>query len=594
MERSGRGPRHSGPFGLACTSCSKSKCKCAARADGGGDECQRCHRLGKPCRPSDALRRRAIEKKTNSKRRIAELESKLNLCNVHTPHFQNQGHLHHPNPDTQRKSRHLMQFCPRLRRSHSRSSVEDADHVDSRSDTPKATIVTTSAPPSKHERGSQLDVPEAEAEHLLTTFRSCMLPHFAFMHLPTNLTAQELRKDQPLLFRAIVCAVSPSAARGRLLTRAICEAMMLQEDVHEHRDQLDNNHKTDPMMDLLLALMTFISWGWGHVLNRGSGLSRLMARATSVACEMRLDGPGPSPADTHIMNIFTPDADSSSSSKSMPTRHNFLAQQRAVLGCFVLSSVVSSYYGHGTALRWTPQMEAGLAAIASNTHAANDCPTDATFALQVRLQLLAQQSRDIRHQQQLEQGPVVPGTEMSSLPALIALTALQGQRQEIQLSLSLPFTTSTTPRNLDLVLAHIHAAELTISEATHALYAVVPVMVSQFTRMTSMNGAGAGAGANRATVRNERMQCLWRCVRAAQACASALLDDDEAGCGFRGVSFVQWAQLAQSVVALNRLTTTVTAAEDPAWDPAAARGVVDVSGLLTRVEDELFNQNKRI
>ncbi|KAK3681629.1 hypothetical protein B0T22DRAFT_433906 [Podospora appendiculata] len=550
MERSGRGPSHSGPFGLACTSCFKSKCKCVARVDGGGDGCQRCHRLGKPCHPSDALRRRAIEKKTNSKGRIADLESKL------------EGLI------SRLQSRHVIDGDGDV----DNPGETDVDHVDwSTGNTPRA-ITTASA----HEHEPQLDVSEAEAESFLSTFRSCMLPHFAFMHLPTSLTGQELQHDRPFLFRAIVCAASPSAARGRALKRALCEAM-LQDRMNEDQDLSSDNHKTDPM-DLLLALLTYISWGWDHVLNRGN-LSSLMAQATSLACEMRLDGPGPPPADAQIMNLFTPGAafsPSTSSSKSIPTKHNFLEQQRAVLGCFVLSSIISSYYSQGDALRWTPQMEDGLAAIACTT--AKDCPTDTNFALQVRLQLLAHRSLHIRHQQQLEQGPVAP-TEMSPLPALIALTTLQGQRQDLQLALS-PATTA--PRSL--VMAHIHAAELSICEAMHAVNAIVPVMVSQFARMTNAAGAAGARTSNRATSRNERVHCLWQCVGAAQACAAALLDD-EAGLGFKGVSFVQWAQLAHCLVALKRLTTT--AEEDPAWDPAAARGVVDVPGLLARVADKL-------
>ena len=66
-----RGPKHSGPFGLACTNCFKAKCRCVARADGEG--CQRCHRLRKHCEPSEATRQRTAPKKPTSHNRISEV-----------------------------------------------------------------------------------------------------------------------------------------------------------------------------------------------------------------------------------------------------------------------------------------------------------------------------------------------------------------------------------------------------------------------------------------------------------------------------------------------------------------------------------------
>jgi hypothetical protein len=437
MER--RGPSHSGPFGLACTSCFKSKCKCVARPD--GDGCQRCHRLNKQCRRSDSLRRRDIKKKASSTARIAELESKLDVLisqlqsrNVIDGDATQQQSPVLPESPSQPARTTLVQPLDTAG-----NEAQDSDHTEDddddnlepvrSSDSPRA--VTTSEP-------SEPQVSEAEAETLLGTFRSCMLHHFAFVHLPAHLAAHKLRRDRPFLFRAIVCAVSPSArekvARGRELKRAICEAMLGEES----QPSMDR-------MDLLLAILTYISWGWDHVLNHGS-LSWLISQAKSLACEMRLDEPDPQ--DARMMALFTPGFDSGSDNTGAVTRQDFLERHRAVL--------VSTYYGQGDALRWTPQMETGLAAISTN----KNCPTDAALAIQVRLQLLAQKSVQIHQQQQLEQGQVAT-TEMTSLPALMALATLQGQLQELQMSLS-----PGVPQR-GLIMAHIHSTELQISEATY-------------------------------------------------------------------------------------------------------------------------------
>lgn len=273
-----------------------------------------------------------------------------------------------------------------------------------------------------------------------------------------------------------------------------------------------------------------------------------------------------------MMTLFAPGFQSWFGNAGTTTRDSFLERQRAGMACFVLSSTFSICYGQGDALRWTSQMEDGLAAISTN----RECPTDATFAAQVRLQLLAQKSVEVRLQQQLEHGQV-PATESTNFPSLMALTTLQVQLQEFQLSLS------PTLRQQGLVMAHIHSAELNLGEATYAVSSTVPIMVSQFARMTSTGSGSAAAGtSSNASSRQERLRCLWQSVRAIQACSSALLASPPSE--FRGISFIQWAQLAHCVTALNRLTNTLT---DPTWDCAAVRAVIDVPELLGRIAEKL-------
>jgi hypothetical protein len=252
----------------------------------------------------------------------------------------------------------------------------------------------------------------------LDTFRSRMLHHFPFVHLPAHLTAQQLRRDRPFLFRAIVCVASPSAhekrARASELKRVLCEAAFLQQ----HENQSGNIDRT---VDLLLGLLTYTAWGWDHLLS-GCSLSRLMMLAMSLVGEMRLDKPAPQ--DLHTMGFFAPGFEGwyGDTSGDMTTQR-FLERQRAVLGCFVLSSVVSAHFSQVDALRWTPQMEEGLAAISTN----KECPTDAALALQVHSQLLAMKAVQVRDQQQQQRDQ--PQTTMY-------IKALLGQLQELRISLS--------------------------------------------------------------------------------------------------------------------------------------------------------------
>jgi len=70
-------------------------------------------------------------------------------------------------------------------------------------------------------------------------------------------------------------------------------------------------------------------------------------------------------------------------------------------------------------------------------------------------------------------------------------------------------------------------------------------------------------------------------VLAIDACTSALLTLSPSD--FLGVSFIQWAQLARCVLVLNNLI----ALEDPGWNRAAVRALIDLPVLLGRMAEKL-------
>ncbi|KAF7561736.1 hypothetical protein G7046_g2395 [Stylonectria norvegica] len=550
MER--RGPIHSGPFDLACTSCFKSKCKCVAWTD--GDGCQRCYRLKKQCLQSDSIRRRSTKEKAASIARIAELENKLDclISKLESGNIIVPGTAQHSSPRLEPRSPRTISVRTLATAAN---EAQNSDHIGGDGHENVESVHSSGSP--RHLTALEpLDqhVSEAEAETFLGTFRSCMLHHFAFLHLSDNLTAHELRHEWPFLFRAIICATSHSvrekAARGRKFKRAIREAMLGEES-------LPSVNK----LDLLLAPMTYISWGWDHVLNRGS-LPWLMLQATSLAYEIQGE---PESQDARMTALFTPGWVSMSENTGSMTRQAFLKRHRAILGCFVLSSIISTYYGQGDALRWTPLMDIGLVVISTS----KSCSTDAAFAIQVNLQLLAQESLRIHQQQRLEKGEVA-ATHMSSLPTLTGLTTLQEHLKALQTSIS------PNVSHRELIMAHIYATKLQISESICAVNSMVPIMISQFARMVGTRPLSApGDTTSRATPRRERLQCLWQCVRHIQACTSVLLALPlfEFGC----ISFLQWAQLARCVASLNRLTTI----EEITWDDALGR-TIEVPELLGR------------
>jgi hypothetical protein len=260
---------------------------------------------------------------------------------------------------------------------------------------------------------------------------------------------------------------------GRELKRAICNAML------ERKTQA-----TADTVDLLLALLTYISWGWDHVLGGDSILFLvLQAKALAYQIGMQLDGNGSQ--DMKLKALFFPSFYPRLRNARAETKQEFLECQRAVLGCFVLSSVYSDYFNLGEPMQWRQQMEHRLAAISTDT---TGSPTDSLLATQVRLQLLTRKAIEVHQQQQLDQGLTAPRTELATFPALMALGTMQKQLQELKSSLA------PGMQQRELIMTHIHSTQLILSETTYKIHSLVPILVSQFARMTATGSINSTSG----------------------------------------------------------------------------------------------------
>lgn len=264
------------------------------------------------------------------------------------------------------------------------------------------------------------------ASACLDTFRSRQLPHFPFVHLPDYVTTEQLQRERPFLLRAIVCVTSSAhdkRTRALELKRILCEALFLQESRNQPQQALD----------LLLGLLTYVAWGWDHVISRGS-LSRLMAVAVSLAGEILLDKAAPEPTRTiHLLEPkgFERWSGGTTTGVEASNDHLYLECRRAGLGCFVLASAVSAHFSEIDAPRWTMQMEEGLAVITSSGSGV-ECPSDACLASQVRLQLIAMRATQVREQCQL---PGQPPAVILPAPSLLYIKTLMGQVQDIRVSI---------------------------------------------------------------------------------------------------------------------------------------------------------------
>jgi hypothetical protein len=88
-----------------------------------------------------------------------------------------------------------------------------------------------------------------EAEDYLTEFRTQRLINFAFIHLPTGITAQRLQQERPFLFITIMAVSSKSSSQRLRLGREI-KQLLARDLFADHEGNFD----------VLLGLLVFITW----------------------------------------------------------------------------------------------------------------------------------------------------------------------------------------------------------------------------------------------------------------------------------------------------------------------------------------------
>ncbi|KAL4739342.1 hypothetical protein BDV11DRAFT_187807 [Aspergillus similis] len=524
-----RGPVHASPYGQACLHCFKSKSKCVSQGD--GSSCERCHRLNKECLPSDTYRRRHTKKAHHDAARFAQLEVRVNalVSLLQSPALRDalgDGTLRVDLAEESTEGTFDNASPCRLQTPFSQSPTQDVGSTPPR-------------PP-----GSLWDVTAEEAEGHVAKFRDKMLRFFAFLYLPSELSAHQLQQQQPLLFRAILTVTASSTEqrllRGRELKQLIAQAAFVEAQAH---------------MDLLLCVLTYAAWGYDQFFNKVASSSRLTQLAMSLVGALHLHKPLPRaahsvPGEVHDIPVTHP--------TNTETGQLMLEQARAVLGCFLLSSIVSSYFGDMDAMRWTGRMEGYLRDIEGTT----PCPTDKTLALQVRLQRLVQRAVEMRDQQEADSCQTCP------MLASVYVKTLQAQLQDIRASLPPEL------KQEEIVLMHLHYAELSIYETIYAASPEPhpPAHPGLSTVCPHPAGGPFTAGL-------DRLQCHWRSVDAIKSWLDVFFSLSPVA--YIGFSFPFWAQLVRCITVLYRLSIYA----DPLWDRSAIRRGVDLLRVLDRIAD---------
>ncbi|KAJ2905281.1 hypothetical protein MKZ38_005794 [Zalerion maritima] len=383
-----------------------------------------------------------------------------------------------------------------------------------------------------------------EAEERLANFRDNMLKYLPFLQLSRD--TQQLRRERPFVFLCIMHAASSAQstqtklALGEVIRRTVTQRVFLE---------------TEPgavNIDLLLGLLTFLAWGNDHLVRgTATGVSRFTHLAMTLVFDMRLNKPllpdesNMLPVGSHVNGRPTSANAAPSGGPARPS----MEERRAVLACFFMSSMVSSYLGHIDAMQWTPYMEECLRVLTTNS----ESPHDEIFVHQIRLQRIA--------------------GDIEAARGAGASTAA-----------SLPFYVSAVRRNVDEVKAQISPY---LEQDPILLASIYYTELSTFGLLLS---ATKHSHSSTTTLDLQRLEYLHGCLETVKSAVENVfkIPPAEYPCS----SFPFFVQLARCLVVLYRLSTL----NDPVWDTSLVRstlGVLQVTDQMISNMQQCVRETER-
>ncbi|RFU74732.1 znii2cys6 transcription factor [Trichoderma arundinaceum] len=515
-------------YGRSCTNCSRAKCRCILRPDGG--KCDRCHRLGKECQQMVTSRKRVAKRTTAS--RTAQLEEKLDdLVSIlrATQQQQQQQHQHHQHqhqPQQQQQHQHHVHHLQQPPSAQppmnsvsacdiasSSSSSSTCQPFVSRLDSLADAATTSQSQPRSHLCGistpRMLDsdrLPEptpSEAEVYLVKFRQ-WLEFFPFMHLGPEITAEALHRDYPFLWLCIMNVTSMSMPQQAVLRERIRQEVAQRMIVNHERS-----------LEMLQGLIALTSCCIIYEL----GLTKF-------------------PNEEHYSTICF----KAWGGKSVPqAKERTMEERRVVLSFWFVTSVCSAFLGKMETLVWTHHMQESLEIMESE----KEYPSDETLVSLVKLQLVGEEARKLIVCDFV--GRDFGRTDPDKPPTYVFKRSLLLQLQKIRETLP-PGAASKA-----LIQMHLFSTETQI----------LSVGLFGGTRIPD----------------TPRIDAMYASLLAARAWYETLFSVPLTD--FVGMPFPIYVELSQIHALLYRLTTV----EDPVWDKEIVRNTADLGTYLERTVD---------
>ncbi|KAJ5595453.1 uncharacterized protein N7459_001661 [Penicillium hispanicum] len=480
------------PYGQACIHCARAKCKCILF----GPE-DRCARLDKDCRPAPTVRKHT---KSSTASRIAHLESKLDsLLSV----LQNTGVISQSTVDSgiASESENSAPGEPRGLGTGIRPDNEDVPLLQ----------------PSLVGRYPHLD-PDAslplsseKADELLRKFRSENLSYLPFIHLPSHITPQDLAREKPFFWKCITIALTPNLKERESLFTTVHDTI--------HQKVLV---EVAPSMDILLGVMTFMSW---KMYSKKSFLNFYSHILMGLVCDLGLN------KAAFKEQPLLPRFQRTAGLDTRDFTRRTLEEQRALLGCFLITSSIASSTYKGDALRWTPHMDRSVQALAD----ANACLQDEMLVSLVKIQLVVDKVYHLRRDEE--------DCKLSPLVIELLQAQLSLARSQIPMRLKENQVIRMYLANADLMIHETSLKVPIISDSPDA----------------------------------QDLQSLYSSLQAAKSCLNVWITVPPEH--YMGVSFTIF-QFCRALMNLYKLSTL----DSPGWDRNAVRNAANILHYLDHLQ----------
>ncbi|KAL6817874.1 hypothetical protein J3E69DRAFT_343942 [Trichoderma sp. SZMC 28015] len=479
----------------ACVTCTKAKCKCLPQTD---NLCQRCARLGKQCVYLDLPERKRKRKDDDS--RVGVLESKIEELTAQLVAFRNGVSNHNGTASSSTIGTTSSTEPSSVTDSVPEGSYGDAEPLDA--DEPEPEGYHGREPPTTSVLEGISDIVDRgflsihEAETYVAQFKSRFVWNFPFVVLPPSQTADMLRKQEPLLFLAVIAATIPSAhAIRKLLADEIMQHITSRIVASSERN-----------LGLLRALLVLCAW-YRYPSQRGNvQLVLLLDLCVNMVHDLRLH---------RLKGELTTD------------------QQRALLGTYWAATCLPRTIDRPTAMRRNKKIDECCQNMATST----EYPSDRC----IRSLILTQSficSVDSSYKEFAELGADASSQEESFIKLMVGANL----RHFESLKATLETELSKCPNSVTNIFhCNIHYINIAIRDLA---------LDDEYISYQSRHGLTNSRSAQSFKTSAFRCSLLWHLLRHTKALINAYIDipDDE----LPQVTIFTMAQICASLVILPR------------------------------------------
>ncbi|KAM5464740.1 hypothetical protein MauCBS54593_006833 [Microsporum audouinii] len=240
-----------------------------------------------------------------------------------------------------------------------------------------------------------------DAEHFISTFKTRMTEHFPFVVIPPHIMAEQLRRERPFLFLAVISSASytdmPLQRKlGQEVKAAVASRMIINGELGNYCHVKHKYAESERSKEPTIAARC-------HYHTRPHRYTQFLQLAIALIIELRLDRP-PQTQTWKTGIRFTSKYDPDDNTYTRPSLG--CDEQRAVADCYYLSSTISGLLQKPSTFPHTTYLEE----CCKSLYDAAEYPSDKSIPHIVQLQVITEKIDRISLRHGVELGN--PGSAM--------------------------------------------------------------------------------------------------------------------------------------------------------------------------------------